>query len=60
MLYLLFLIFIILISWYTVWILFLKEIPIFYDIFIGNDKEKELLLHKKWHTKIDAKIDTKF
>lgn len=32
------------------WNFILKEIPFFYDIIIGNDKEKELLLYKKWNT----------
>ena len=51
MIYSVLILFIILFGWYLVWIFFLKEIPFFYDIIIGNDREKELLLHKKWKQK---------
>ena len=41
------------ILWRILWKCFLKPIPFIYDVFKGNDKEKEIILYKKWRQKLN-------
>ena len=41
------------ILWKVLWKYFLKPIPFIYDVFKGNDIEKEIILNKKWKQKVN-------